>query len=341
LDRVTIDEARAVCRSCPVVDAHCDTLLKVGGRTARRLGSRLTDTQVDLPRLLEAGVSAQFFACYVEPEPAARRALEQALELIDIFYEEAAANSDRLVPATGEAGILEAFRQGKVAGILAVEGGEVLQGNLAVLRALHRLGVRAITLTWNFRNALADGVLEARTGGGLTRFGVEAVKEMGRLGMLVDVSHLSEAGFWQVMEVAAGPVVATHSNARAVCDHPRNLTDGQLKALAGKGGVTGLTAAPAFVSAGAGTTGPDGETIKATLAGLLDHADHIVSLIGPDHLGLGLDFDGISSTPEGLEDVSRLPYLVRGLLGRGHSRETVRAILGGNFLRVMEEVGMR
>lgn len=374
---VTIEEARAFMRAVPVVDAHCDTLLKVGAPAVRaipgswpvamtgaaraqaprpgsaaaspppsgsdiprRLGERLADTHVDLPRLAEAGVSGQFFACYVEPQYVTYRALERAVELIETFYAEAAANTDKFVPATGPAAIRGAHRQGKVAGVLAVEGGEALQGNLAVLGTLHRLGVRALTLTWNFRNALADGVAEDRTGGGLTRFGVEVVKEMARLGMLIDVSHLSEAGFWQVLEEASGPVVATHSNARAVCDHPRNLTDAQLKALADKGGVIGLNAAPAFVRKGAGNPGPDGRVVEATLDGVLDHADHILELIGPAHLGLGLDFDGIASTPTGLEEVSRLPYLTRRLLERGCPAAAVRAILGENWLRVMEEVGM-
>ncbi len=379
MGRVSLEEARVFTRATPVVDAHCDTLGKVGvppitaipgtwpatmkggpgpaagpapaaqpGRPddpaahgrIRRLGERLADTHVDLPRLIEAGVSGQFFACYIEPEHVIHRPLERALELIETFYAEAAANPDRLVPATGPAAIREAGRQGKVAGVLTIEGGEVLQGNLAVLGALHRLGVRALTLTWNFRNALADGVAETRTGGGLTRFGVEVVKEMGRLGMLVDVSHLSERGFWQVLEEATGPVVATHSNARAVCDHPRNLTDDQIKALAARGGVMGLNAAPAFVRQGAGQPGPDGRVVTATLDGLLDHADHVVELVGAEHLGLGLDLDGTWATPEGLADVSDLPALTRGLLERGYPPEAVRAILGGNWLRVMEEAGM-
>ncbi len=340
MGRVTVEEATNFVRSGPVVDAHCDTLLKIGAGTGRHLGNRLSDVQVDLPRLAEAGVSAQFFACYVEPQHVTHRALERVIELIDVFYAEAAANPDRLLPATGPAGVAQAYRQGKVAGILAVEGGEALQGNLAVLRTLHRLGVRALTLTWNYRNALADGFEETRTGGGLSRFGVEVVKEMGRLGMMVDVSHLSETGFWQVMEEAKGPVVATHSNARAVCDHPRNLTDEQIKALAAKGGVMGLNSYGPFVQEGAGKDGPGGQTVKATLDRLLDHADHVVSLVGFRSLGLGLDLDGIGATTEGLEDVLGLPRLAKGLLERGHEPEAVRAMLGGNFLRVMEEVGM-
>jgi len=327
-------------RAWPVIDAHCDTLLKVSQAGRGHFSTGLPGTHVDLPRLEEAGVTAQFFACYVEPQYLPHRALERALELVDHFYGEVEYAAGRLLPVTGHAGVLEAYGEGKVAGILSIEGGEVLQGDLAVLRALHRLGVRSLTLTWNFRNALADGVAEARTGGGLTRFGVEVVREMGRLGMLVDVSHLSEAGFWHVLEEAPGAVVASHSNARSVCDHPRNLTDDQIRALAAKGGVMGLNLCPALLTREADKVGPDGRSVGATLADALDHVDHVVSLVGPEHLGLGMDYDGIVHTPVGLEDVSKLPFLVSGMLERGHSPEIVRGILGGNLLGVMREVGM-
>ena len=341
MTHLSLEEALAFNRSCPVVDLHCDTLLKVG--PDRGLGHRRADTHLDLPRLGEAGVSGQFFACYIEPQHVSYRALERTLEMIEAFYGEAAANPSRLVPAVGASGIRQAHREGKVAGLLAVEGGEALQGNLGLLSTLYRLGVRSLTLTWNFRNALADGWQESRTGGGLSRFGALAVKEMERLGMLVDVSHLSDAGFRQVLEETSGPVIASHSNARAVCEHPRNLTDEQIRALAARGGVMGLNLAPGFLRAGAGrpvAAGTDGgEPVKATLADALDHVDHIVQLVGPAHVGLGLDLDGIYSLPEGFQDVASLPRLTQGLFERGHSPETVRAILGGNFLRVMEEVG--
>ncbi len=333
-------EDREFIRRLPVVDAHCDTLLRVGPETGRDLGRRLPDTQIDLPRLGEAGAAGQFFACCVRPPDTAHRALENVLELIDVFDAQVSANPDRLVRATGPSGIRQAHGDGRVAGILTVEGGEALEGSLGVLRALHCLGVRALTLTWSYRNALADGEGETRTGGGLTRFGVEVVREMGRLGMLVDVSHVSEAGFWQVLEEAKGPVVATHSNCRALCDHARNLTDEQIKALAAKGGVMGLNSCGAFVRLGAGPPGSEGERIKATVDDLLDHAGHIIDLVGPKHLGLGLDLDGIRTRTVGLEDVTGVPALAAGLLGRGHDRETVGLVMGGNWLRVMEEAGL-
>lgn len=327
-------------RTGPVIDAHCDTLVRLGPGTSRRLGSRLADTQIDLPRLKESGVTAQFFACCVDAADGAYRPTERALRLIDVFHSEIEANPDSFVQATGPDGVLGAVRDGRVAGILAIEGGEALGGDLAVLRILHRLGVRVVTLTWNHRNSLADGLDESGTGGGLTRFGVDVVREMGRLGMLVDVSHLSEAGFWRVMEVAEGPVIATHSNARAVCDHPRNLTDDQIRALAAKGGVMGLNSCGPFVSERAGKPGPDGQPQRAEIADLVDHADHIIRLVGGKHLGFGLDLDGIRTMTAGLEEVTGVPHLVRGLLERGHDPGTVRDIMGGNFLRAMKEAAM-
>jgi len=328
LKRVSVEEAREFHRTCPVVDAHCDTLIKLEGN--RRLVDRLEATHVDLQRLEQAGVAAQFFACWIAPVYNPHRSLERALELIERFYAQVAASSGRLVPATGPDEVRKCFHRGKVAGILSVEGGEAFGTNLALIGSLHRLGVRSVTLTWNHRNALADGVADARTGGGLSEFGAAAVREMQRLGMLVDVSHLSEAGFWHVLETVEKPIIASHSNARALCDHRRNLTDEQIKALAAAGGVMGLNLAPSFVA----QRGQD-----ADLEAALDHVDHVVGLVGDRHVGLGMDLDGIEATPKGFDDVSDLPRLTQGLFARGHDEEAVRRILGGNFLRVMEEVG--
>lgn len=327
MSRVSLEEARAFHRDCPVVDAHCDSLLKVGPSAG--LGHRRADTHLDLVRLSEVGVSGQFFACWISPSASPHRSLERALELIGAFHRQADAHPELLVAATGPAGIREAHRSGRVAGILAIEGGEALQGNLEMLFVLHRLGVRSITLTWNHRNAIADGVADRRSGGGLSAFGVEVVKEMGRLGMLIDVSHLSESGFWQVLEESAGPVIASHSNARALRDDPRNLSDGQIRALAAKGGVMGLHLYPGFVAQG-----------DVTLDSVLDHAEHVIGLVGRSYLGLGMDLDGMTATPRGFDDITCLPRLTQGLFARGHTADTVRAVLGGNLLRVMEQVGM-
>ncbi|MFO8059859.1 MAG: dipeptidase [Bacillota bacterium] len=309
-----------------VLDAHVDTLIAlVYGR--RSLGERSEEGHVDLPRLREGGVNVQFFAHYIEPQFKPDRALLRFMQMADTFFREVEANSDLAEVAFSAGDIHRITSAGRIACVLTIEGGEVLQGDLGVLRVLHRLGLRALGMVWNQRNFLADGVGEARTGGGLTNLGVEAVREMDRLGIVIDVSHLSDPGFWDVVEYAEGPFIASHSNARAVCPHPRNLTDEQIKALAAKGGVMGMNFAPDFVH-------PE----EATLEGVLDHVDHIAGLVGIGHIGLGSDFDGIGSTPRGLEDVTRLPQLTQGLMDRGYSDEQIRAILGGNFLRVLERV---
>lgn len=313
-------------RDALVVDGHCDTLLRLW-QTGAGLGERRQEGHLDLPRLRDGGVDVQVFACYIEPSFKPDRGLQRALQLVDFFHTQLDGCPDLYL--VREAGDLEAAgREGRVGAILAIEGGEGVGDHLAYLRTLYRLGVRLITLTWNQRNLIADGVGEERTGGGLSTFGVEVVREMNRLGMLVDVSHLSEPGFWHVVEVCRGPFVASHSCCWALCDHRRNLTDDQIRALARAGGVVGINFAPAFLS-GEGT---------ASWEDVLRHIEHVVELVGPDHVGLGSDYDGIPATPAGLEDVSRLPVLTRGMVERGYAEEDIRKILGGNFRRVIQQV---
>ncbi len=319
------ERAKEIHSDCVIVDAHCDTLIPVlEGR--RSLGEYSESGHLDIPRLKKAGVDVQFFAAFVNPI-FKKRTLYRTLELLDALYTEAERNSDSLIIAGSGEDIDRAVKTGKIAAILALEGGDCLEGSLGVLRMLHRLGVRSITLTWNHRNDLADGVAEARTNGGLTEFGVAVVEEMNRLKMLVDVSHLSEAGFWDVIEVSKQPFIASHSNSSSVYRHRRNLDDNQVRALARKGGVIGINFYSKFVGAG-----------KVTVDDLLDHIDHIASVGGMDCIGLGSDFDGIDETVEGLEDVSKLWMLTYGLLRRGYKDGDIKKILGGNFLRVIREV---
>jgi len=210
-----------------------------------------------------------------------------------------------------------------------MEGAEGLEGDLGVLRMVYRLGIRWVGLTWSRRNQAGDGVAEARTGGGLTEYGVRLVEEMNHLGMLVDIAHLAPAGVRDVFRVCQGPVVASHANAHALCPVPRNLTDAQLEGIASSGGVVGATYVPGFIT--------DGEA-SATLDMLLDHIDHVITVAGVDHVGLGSDFDGFGGSPLGLEDVSCVPNVTGGLLARGYSDGDVAKILGGNWLRVIREV---
>lgn len=312
-----------------VVDAHCDTLLEVvAGK--RNLVDRSPDGHVDLPRLLEAGVTAQFFAIFVEDEWL-WRATVQAMRMIDAFHRACEASQGRLVCATRAWDVERAKAEGVLAGILSLEGSEPLDGDLGVLRLFYQLGIRAVGLTWNRRNQAGDGIAERRTGGGLTEFGVRLVQEMNRLGMLIDVAHLAPRGVADVLEISQTPVIASHANAHALCPHPRNLTDEQLCAIAARGGVVGVTFYRGFIA-------PDAQA--ATVERLVEHIDHLVSVMGIDHVGLGSDFDGFlgEPAPEGLEDVTRLPDLTARLLERGYRVESVQKILGGNFLRILREV---
>lgn len=308
-----------------IVDAHCDVLTAME-REKRSLGKKSGTGHVDLTRLKQGGVNVQFFAAYISPVYIPR-ALTRALELIDHFYAELEDNAQEIMLVKNFLGIQEALAQGKIAALLTIEGGEALNGSIEVLRILYRLGVRCLTLTWNNRNEIGDGVCEERTKGGLTRFGEEVVREMNQLRMLVDVSHLSVAGFWDVLEVSNWPVIASHSNCRKLCDHPRNLTDEQIKSLAAAGGVIGLSFYPEFIQA-----------VEPSLDKLLDHVEHIAGVAGTDCIGLGSDFDGFQDTLFGLEDVSRLPVLTEGLLRRGFAGEEVQKILGGNFLRLLKNL---
>ncbi|GBF32703.1 microsomal dipeptidase [Desulfocucumis palustris] len=308
-----------------IVDAHCDTLTAMEYQN-RRLGEESGRGHLDLPRMKRAGVNVQFFAACVGPEYR-HWATIRALDIIDLFYRELEANTESIEEIRTYADINRIVDNGKVAALLSIEGGDALSGELSVLRMFYRLGVRAITLTWNGRNQLADGVGERRSGGGLTRRGLEVVKEMNRLGMLVDVSHLADQGFWDVLKNTDKPLIASHSNCRALCGHPRNLSDRQIRELAEAGGVIGLNFYPKFIC-------PD----KPSLDRLLDHAVHMASVGGVGCLGLGSDFDGIEQVTPGLEDVTKIPSLAEGLGKRGFNDGEVAMILGGNWLRVLSRV---
>lgn len=313
-------------RTYPIVDAHCDTLLKCY-HYHQYLEDRDTSRHIDLPRLEKSGVHVQFFAVFVENEFKPWGVLRRTLQIIDYFYLQLHRYQNRMLLACTFEDILRAQKEGKIAAILSVEGGDALENELGMLRILYRLGVRSLGLTWNNRNFLADGVAESKTGGGLTAHGVEVIKEMNRLKMLIDLAHISEKGFWEALELSSAPLTVSHSNCRAICDHPRNLTDQQIKGLAAKGGVLGITFAPPFLTSG-----------RATLENVLEHIDHVCSLIGTQNIGIGSDFDGIKNMPEGLEDASKWYKLRIALLKRGYTSEEVKNILGRNYLRLLERL---
>ena len=311
-------------RQSMVIDAHCDTLTMLSVQN-RYLGQLSGKGHLDLPRLKLGGVRVQFFAAFISPEYK-HAPLKRALELVDKFHEEISDNQNNVQHVNNLDEIYCACSSGRVAGLLTVEGGECLEGSIQVLQQLYTLGVRSLTLTWNNRNELGNGV-NARETTGLTTFGLSVVEELNRLGMLIDVSHLSEAGYDDVLKYSRMPVIASHSNCKALCNHPRNLSDKQIKSLAENGGVMGITFVPAFLG---------GE--KPSLKEVLDHIDHAVSVGGIDCVGLGSDFDGTDEPALGLEDCSAWPSLTGGLIDRGYRDIDVKKIIGSNFLRVIGQV---
>lgn len=307
-----------------LADAHIDTISRLL-KSGLEFGARNNQTHADLDRLLEAGVRLQICALFTMPTCDRSRHLYEILRQVAYFKEQLKRLSDKLVLATSADEVVNLCPQ-RLTVVLSVEGGEVLAGDLSMLDILYDLGVRSLTLTWNHRNELADGVGDTTSGGGLTRFGKEVVAKMTQLGMIVDVSHLSEAGFWDVMEVAEGPVIASHSNAKALCNHQRNLSDDQLRALAAKGGYVGLNFCPPFLT----------EDGNADIEDIVRHAIHIAEVAGPEVLGFGTDFDGISGLPAGIKDVTSLPEVVRRLSDY-FSPQELAGIAGGNLQRVLSQ----
>jgi len=329
-----LEEAKEIHKESIIIDAHCDTILHAAPRIGRygwkprSIIERSDRGHIDLPRLIEGGVTCQFFAIYVDAIYKPLKATERALELITILYEEVEKSNGKMFIVDKSRDIIQAKKEGKVAALISFEGGEPIQFNPIILRMFHKLGLRAISLTWNERNMLADGVGEERTKGGLTNIGIKALEEIKRLRILLDVSHLSESGFWDIIENYDMPIIASHSNSKHICNHRRNLTDEQLKAIAEKNGVVGINFCPSFIV----------EEGKPTIEDLIKHIDHMDKVMGVNHIGLGSDFDGIPSTPIGLEDVSKLPKLTASLLEHGYSKVDIKKILGENFLRIISEV---
>ena len=316
-----------------VVDTHCDTLMQFlpqpwGSPPARKLGERSDRGHIDLPRMIEGGVTCQTFAVYTGRRAIVPEAPLMAMKMVDKFYTEIEANPE-IVAVTTHDEIVAAKKAGKVCGLLSLEGAEPLMGDIALLRVYYRLGMRMLSFAWNYRTPFADGLGAKRSESKLPELGVQALEEMNRLGIVFDVSHLCDSVFWDVADVMKGPFIASHSKARALCSHARNCTDDMIKAIADHGGVLGMNYAPQFIVDG-------GENV--TVMDMVDHIDHIVKLVGPDHVGLGSDFDGIGPPPKGIETVDQTPNVTRELVKRGYSDEDIMKILGGNHLRVFKEV---
>jgi membrane dipeptidase len=264
-----------------------------------------------------------------------RSSLANALMGLEIFLRELSLASDRAMLVTQGSQIRQARKEGKVAIILHANTVTMFEDSLEVFHVFHRLGVRMVILARAGRNLICDGYTEGRTNSKLTTFGVRVVKEMNRLGMVIDASHMSDSSFYDALEISEQPVICSHSNSRALCRYPRNLTDDQMKALARRGGVMCLTFVPGFISIEA----PEGYQNYTPSSPLfmkwVDHCDRAMQLIGADHIGLGSDFDGGGNL---MKDMSQWPFVTEALLRRGYSETDIRKILGGNLLRIFEQV---
>ncbi|MFB3825678.1 MAG: dipeptidase [Bryobacteraceae bacterium] len=323
--RVTDAEVMRVHRSALLIDTHNDLPENmIGGRKAA----------TTLAGLQAGGVGAVFFAAYVSPSYGTRGgAARRALEMIDVIRQDIVARQpEGFELALSAVDIEAAHRRGKVAVLIGVEGGYAIEDSLRVLRCLYALGARYMTLTHmkptNWADASGYEKPEPEVHHGLTRFGKEVVREMNRLGMLVDVSHVSDKTFWDVLGASSKPVFASHSSCRALADMPRNMTDEMIAAMAKKGGVIQINAGCGFLKRGA----------RATVADVVAHIDHVVKIAGTGAVGIGTDFDGVECTPVGLEDVSKFPNLTRALLEKGYTPGDIRKIYGENLLRVMRSV---
>ena len=358
-------------RRAIIVDGHCDTPYRLFRHNVH-LDEHDTEAQADLRTLRDGGVTASFFAAYVPPFYANRGAAAFARRLIDIIREETERCSAEITFCTDSAGIRAAKRDDKLAVMIGVEGGHAIEDSLDTLRELYGLGARYMTLTHVNTNNWCDSSGDAPRHGGLTDFGRQVVRTMNDLGMIVDVSHISDAAFEQVLETTRTPVVATHSSCRAICRHPRNMTDDMLRALARNGGVCMINFFSAFISDevaqvimkaqrrpkkdadGLGGTEelPDDRTDwdsylqwflslgspTATLDQVAGHIFHAAEVAGIDHVGIGSDFDGVPSLPEGLLTAAGMPALTARLLERGMSEGDVEKVLGGNFMRAFEAI---
>jgi len=328
-------EARKLHESLIVIDGHCDTAIPATGYDFKSqpiepvdLCTRNDVWQVDFPRLREGGITAQFFALFTDTV-FIETAREHTHRLLAVMESAIDRSGGRARLATGAADIRAAKMNGTLAAFLAIEGGEAIGESLDELRSFYARGVRLMTLTWNRINAIGRGA-EHPGPDGLTPFGLSVIAEMEKLGMIVDASHLCDQALDELLAVAQRPVVASHSNARAVLDHRRNLADAQAERIAATGGLVAVTFAGVFV---------DSDPARVTISRVVDHIDHLVSVVGAGHVGLGTDFDGFTA-PYGLvmPDCTGMGDLTAALLERGYSESDISRIMGGNWLRVIEDV---
>lgn len=356
-----------------VIDTHGDTTQRLLFEKGFDIGQRHENGNIDIPRMREGGLDALFFSIWVPSDVTGPPAVKRALQLIDRVHEAVRTHPNDLVLATTAADIRRAVAEKKIAALMGMEGGHMIDDDLGTLRDYARLGVRYLTLSHFKNNNWADSSTDKPAHNGLTDFGKDVVRELNRLGVMVDISHVSDKTFADALEITTVPVIASHSSCRAIANHPRNMTDEMMRALAKNGGVIMINYEVSFLSeenrlasekAGGVVAALDqmskkcgGNEACSTLefaritreamdAGTLpavswekivEHIDHAAEVAGVDHVGLGSDFDG-ATMPIGMEDASKLPKLTAALIGKGYSAADVEKILGGNILRVMEQV---
>jgi membrane dipeptidase len=367
------ERARKLHFSSIVLDTHDDTTQRFFSKTYD-LGKRNPDGHVDIPRMREGGMNAIFFSIWIDGRIMGAPAVEKALDQIDAVHQNVERYSNDLVFCRTAAEVRRAHAQGKIAVLMGVEGGHMIGNDIRVLRMFGDLGVRYMTLTHFYDDEWADSSTDKPAHNGLTDFGKQVVREMNRQGIMVDISHVSDKTFYDALAVSKAPLIASHSSCRALCNHVRDMSDQMIKDLAAKGGVIQINYEKSFIDqaykdaydkatngGGVVTTlsqavkncGNDTDCVTRTESAMeqqltaegklphvswediIAHIDHVVKLVGPDHVGLGSDFDG-ASMPEGMEDCSHLPRITEALMRKGYSDDDIRKILGENLLRVME-----
>jgi len=366
------DRARKLHFSSIVLDTHDDTTQRFFSKSFD-LGKRNPDGHIDIPRMREGGMNAIFLSIWIDGRIMGPPAVQKALDQIDAVHENVRRNSKDLVFCRTADEIRKAHAQGKIAVLMGVEGGHMIGNDIRMVRIFGDLGVRYMTLSHFYNDEWADSSTDKPAHNGLTDYGKDIVREMNRQGIMVDISHVSDKTFYDALEVSQAPLIASHSSCRAICNHPRDMSDEMIKALAAKGGVIQINYEKSFIdqaykdasdklSGGVVALldqlkkqcGDDEECLgkkmgemekQATAEGklpqvtwerIIDHIDHVVKLVGPDHVGLGSDFDG-ATMPEGMDDCTHLPKITEALMRKGYSEDNIRKILGGNLLRVMEQ----
>ena len=363
--------ARQLHNGAIVIDTHDDTTQRLIFDKGFDIGARNKDGNIDIPRMREGGLDAIFFSIWVTGDVTGPIAVKRALDQIDAVREAVRTHPD-LVLATTAADVRRAAASKKIAVLMGMEGGHMIDNDLALLRIYAVLGVRYLTLTHSLNTTWADSSGDKPMHNGLAPFGKDVVRELNRLGVMVDISHVADKTFFDALEVTSAPVIASHSSCRAIANAPRNMTDDMLRALAKNGGVVMINYNAGFLSEEFRTAArsPElnaqiatankrcegneacsireverinqqammsGDLPKVTWAKIIEHIDHAVKVAGIDHVGLGSDFDG-AVMPLGMEDVSNLPKITDALLKKGYSDQDIQKILGGNILRVMEQV---